>query len=56
MAKKKLTKAELIKILKECQKNTDYEVAHSDADDALLNYIADSQIKRAYNKVKKEYA
>ena len=50
----------LIKILKEIvlrQKEwSDVESDHSDADEALLEFIGDITITRIYNKIKKWYA
>ncbi len=45
-----MTKKELLEALEECEKNRDYEVAHSKADDALLEYIDDQDISAAFNQ------
>jgi hypothetical protein len=47
--KQGLTKEELLKKLKECDDNDDNEEAHSDADQALLEYINDEEITNAFN-------
>lgn len=51
-----MTKKELIKKLKELQKDFDTEGAHCDADQALLDYIDDKKVAEAYNKINKWYA
>lgn len=51
-----MTKQELLDILKECQENRSTEEAHGDADDALIEFINDSEIAEAYSKVHKWYA
>ena len=51
-----MTKEELIAKLKECALNDDTEVAHLDADDALLEYINDPDVKAAFDDVDKWYA
>lgn len=51
-----MTKKELLKILDKCAKDSDTEKAHSVADDALLEFIADGNISSAYKQVKKWYA
>lgn len=51
-----MTKAELLKELKKYIKNTDTEVAHIDADEALIKFINDPEITKAYNKIGKWYA
>lgn len=53
-----MTKQELIDKLEEIRKQYggDYECAHSDADDALVEFINDADIEEAYNKIGKWYA
>ena len=51
-----MTKTELLKILNACAENSDREVAHGDADDALIAYINDPDIEAAYGEVSKWYA
>lgn len=52
---KKITKEQLIAILKDnCDK--DLERAHERSDDALLNYINDPDVTKAFNSVDKWYA
>lgn len=51
-----MTKDELIAKLKECATNDDTEVAHSDADDFLIEYINDPDIEAAYHSINKWYA
>jgi hypothetical protein len=53
---KPLSKNELLAILLLCQGNGDTEVAHSEADEALLRYINDPEITEAYERVDKWYA
>ena len=38
------------------QKDDDTEMAHSEADDLLVEFIGDKDIEREYNKVGKWYA
>lgn len=50
-------KEKLIKELQELQgTNTDIEINHSLADDLLIDYIGDDDIKREYDKIQKCYA
>ena len=49
-------KAKVINLLKQLQSLDDTEVAHSQADDILLEYIADKDIEKEYDKIKKWYA
>ena len=49
-------KERTIKLLKSLQSNNDTEIAHSEADDILLEYINDKDIEREYKKVPKWYA
>jgi len=51
-----MTKDELLERLRACAKNGDTEIAHSDADDALIEYINDPEITEAYEAVSKWYA
>ncbi|MFA5385737.1 MAG: hypothetical protein WC364_13970 [Eubacteriales bacterium] len=51
-----MTKDELLKKLTECQSNGDPEVAHDEADKALLEYINDKKITEAYEKIERWYA
>lgn len=51
-----MTKEELLRVLAECATNYDQEVAHSRADDALLEYIGDPEITAAFNAFEKWYA
>lgn len=50
-----MTKKELIKQLKECNSG-DLEADHSDADDLLLEYIDDQEIKEVFDCIDKWYA
>jgi hypothetical protein len=56
MTNKQITKEELIKKLKELAEYWDYEIAHAEADDLLLLYLNDEEIKEAYDSVEKWYA
>lgn len=49
-------KESLLNALRECRDSGDTEGAHSDADDALLAFIGDAEIKEAYREVPKWYA
>jgi hypothetical protein len=49
-------KAELLDKLRECAKSDDIESAHYDADNAMLDYINDPEIRKAYSKIEKWYA
>jgi hypothetical protein len=51
-----MTKEELLAKLKECSDDDDTEGAHVDADIALLDYINDPEIRKAFNKIDKWYA
>jgi hypothetical protein len=51
-----MCKQELLKALAELAKNFDTEVAHIEADDLLIEYINDEEIKKAYDEVSKWYA
>lgn len=47
---------ELIKELKKLSKRGDTEIAHSEADNLLIQYINDDEIEKAYEAVPKWYA
>ena len=51
-----MTKQELLKKLADLETLGDIEVAHADADDLLIEYISDPDIKAAYEAVPKWYA
>ena len=51
-----MTKEELIKKLKEQQLNSDTEMAHSIADDLLIEYVNDKEIEEAFDSIDKWYA
>ena len=51
-----MTKQELIKALKKLHHGGDVEALHGSADDLLIEYIADADIKSAYDAVFKWYA
>jgi hypothetical protein len=51
-----MTKEELLAILAKCAESGDTEVAHVDADNALLAYIGDVDIITAYFLIDKWYA
>ena len=51
-----MTKDELLAKLREIADNLDTEVAHGDADDALLAFIGDDEIREAYDAIDKWYA
>jgi hypothetical protein len=50
-----LTKEELLKKLAVCN-NGDIETGHADADDALIEFINDEDIAKAFNALPKWYA
>ena len=54
----KARKADLLYRLKQAQikSDIDMEAGHSDADDALINFIDDPEITEAYDDVEKVYA
>lgn len=56
MAKKKMTKEELIQRLREIKNNSDKEMGHMEADSLLLDYIGDDEIAAAYESISKWYA
>lgn len=51
-----MNKSELIAKLEKIKENSDTEVAHADADEALLEFINDAEIREAYEKIEKWYA
>lgn len=51
-----MTKDKLLHILEMCAKSQDEEEAHIKADKALLAYIEDKEITKAFNKINKWYA
>jgi hypothetical protein len=51
-----MTKTMLIKALRKLARGKDIEVAHSEADDLLIKFINDSDIKIAYERIPKWYA
>jgi hypothetical protein len=51
-----MTKVELLAILAECKRYSDVEDAHRSADDALLRYINDPDIRQAFDSIEKWYS
>jgi len=51
-----MTKEELLAKLAECAENSDTEIAHVNADEALLAFINDSEITKAFDSVPRWYA
>lgn len=51
-----MTKQELLTVLFECYGDDDPERAHGDADEALLGYINDPDIEKAFLKIKRWYS
>lgn len=53
-----MTREELLKKLRELQtlSEDDEEIAHADADYALLEYIGDAEVSAAFSKIKRWYA
>jgi hypothetical protein len=51
-----MSKQELMDELRKLQDNGDPEIAHSMADDALLAYIADPDVRTAFDAIQKWYA
>jgi flagellar biosynthesis/type III secretory pathway chaperone len=47
----KLDKERLLKKLKECGRNSDTEVAHIEADRALVEYINNDEITELWNEI-----
>ena len=52
---RRMTKEELIKKLEECKK-LDTEGGHIEADDLLLEYIDDDEVRKVFNEISKWYA
>jgi hypothetical protein len=55
-AVREVTRTELLAKLAVCAANDDAEVAHRDADDALLEYINDPDVTAAWSDVYKWFA
>ena len=55
MASDKLSKEELLDILRKCQDDDSHDDAHIRADNALIEFIDDGDIKDAYEKIYKWY-
>lgn len=51
-----MTRAALLKALRKLAKSYDEEVAHAEADQALIDFIADEEITSAYRAIPKWYA
>lgn len=51
-----MTKAMLLELLRECQSRCDPEGPHRDADDALLAFIGDEAVTRAYQALPRRFA
>jgi hypothetical protein len=51
-----MTKEELLATLRRCRERGDREAAHVDAEEALLDYINDPDIREAYETINKWYA
>jgi len=51
-----MTRQELLERLKEINENSDTEGGHIEADEALIEYINDEDIKKAYDDIRKWYA
>lgn len=53
-----MTKQELLEILKKLEERETYdiELVHIEADNALIEYINDPEIKKAYEEIPKWYA
>ncbi len=45
----------LLKLLRACGKDNDYEQAHINADEFLLAYINDKEITKLWNKINKNF-
>ena len=50
MPKGLITKAELLSKLAQCAEESDHEGAHVEADEALLQFINDAEITKAWRK------
>lgn len=51
-----MNKQELIEKLKELHSSVDYEIAHIEADNLLIEYINDEDIMKAFEQVPRWYA
>lgn len=51
-----MTREEVLAVLKDCAEDDDTEGAHYDADQALLKYLGDGEVERAYRAVSKWYS
>ena len=51
-----MTREELLVALTDLTADTDFESAHARADDAIIEFIADPEIKKAFDNVGKWYA
>ena len=51
-----MSKEQLIEILLEFNHYEDKEEAHEEADQALLNYIDDDEVRKAFNGLDKWYS
>lgn len=51
-----MTKAELIEKLEELHDGWDHEANHGKADDLLIEFINDPEVKEAFDKIEKWYA
>jgi len=53
---KKLTKKQLIEMLKELKNSYDREVSHAEADGLLIKYINDPEVKESFGDIEKRYS
>jgi hypothetical protein len=51
-----MTREELLAVLRECRESDDEETSHVRADEALLEFIHDAVITRAFEDIPKWYA
>lgn len=51
-----MTRAELLAQLRALQDSGDAEAAHAEADAALLSFIADDEIREAFEEIPRWYA
>jgi hypothetical protein len=51
-----MTKQELLERLRQIPTSGDKEVNHSDADDLIIEYIGDPEIRAEYDRIEKWYA
>jgi hypothetical protein len=51
-----MTKEQLIQKLRELQLQGDVERTHRDADQALLDFIGDEEVKKEFDAIEKWYA